>query len=170
MNRTKKYNKIHFQQIGRQPHVSHGLMDSGCHPHPVRAIHRAKRLEIDTLPGSSKWLGGLNTVIDEMLEEKTRVMGGWGEGGADPAGGGGVGGDTYDDVLPRLEGADVVGVVHVVHLLEDGRHAGEIVALRQRRRSHMTAFGKAAVVTNTRTYTHRHTHCSLSYDTVRLND
>lgn len=64
-------------------------MDSGCHPHPVRAIHRAKHLEIDTLPGSSKWLGGLNAVIDEMLEEKTGVTGG---GRADPAVGGGGGG------------------------------------------------------------------------------
>lgn len=43
--------------------------------------------------------------------------------------------DTYDDVLSRLEGADVVGVMHVIHLLQDGRHAGEIVALWQR--SHM---------------------------------
>lgn len=40
-------------------------------------------------------------------------------------------GDAYDDVLPRLEGADVVSVVHVVHLLQDGRHAGQIVTLRQ---------------------------------------
>lgn len=78
------------------------------------------------------------------------------------------GGDTYDDVLPRLEGADVVGVVHVVHLLEDGRHAGEIVALPQRRRSHMSVFEKAAVVK--KTHAHTHTHCSLSYDTARLND
>lgn len=137
-------------------------MDSGCHPHPVRAIHRAKRLEIDTLPGSSKWLGGLNAVIDEMLEEKTGVTGG---GGADP---GRVGGGTYDDVLPRLEGADVVGVVHVVHLFEDGRHAGKIVALPQRRRSHMTAFEKAAVVTNTRTDTHTHTVHSRTTQRVRM--
>lgn len=82
----KKYNKIHFQRIGRRLYVSRGLMDSGCHPHAVRAIHRAKHPEIDTLPGSSKWLGGLNAVIDEMLEEKT------GDGRADPAGGGGGGG------------------------------------------------------------------------------
>lgn len=49
----------------------------------------------------------------------------------DEAGGGGGGSrDTYDDVLPRLEGADVVSVMHVVHLLQDGRHAGQIVTLR----------------------------------------
>lgn len=46
--------------------------------------------------------------------------------------------DTYSDILSRLEGADVVGVMHVVHLLQDGRHAGEIVTLRQRM-SHMTS-------------------------------
>lgn len=46
-------------------------------------------------------------------------------------GGGGGSGDTYDDVLPRLEGADVVSVMHVVHLLQDGRHAGQIVSLWQ---------------------------------------
>jgi len=40
--------------------------------------------------------------------------------------------DTYNDVLSRLEGADVVGVMHVIHLLQDGRHAGEILALQQR--------------------------------------
>lgn len=50
----------------------------------------------------------------------------------DEAGGGGGGSrDTYDDVLPRLEGADVVSVMHVVHLLQDGRHAGQIVTLQQ---------------------------------------
>lgn len=50
----------------------------------------------------------------------------------DEAGGSGGGSrDTYDDVLPRLEGADVVSVMHVVHLLQDGRHAGQIVTLRQ---------------------------------------
>lgn len=49
----------------------------------------------------------------------------------DEAGGGGGGTrDTHDDVLPRLEGADVVSVMHVVHLLQDGRHAGQIVTLR----------------------------------------
>lgn len=31
---------------------------------------------------------------------------------------------TYNDVLSGLEGADVVGVVHVIHLLQDGGHAG----------------------------------------------
>lgn len=46
--------------------------------------------------------------------------------------------DTYNDILSRLEGADVVGVMRVVHLLQDGRHAGEIVAL-QHRMSHMTS-------------------------------
>lgn len=41
--------------------------------------------------------------------------------------------DTYNDILSSLEGADVVGVMHVIHLLQDGRHAGKIVALPQRR-------------------------------------
>lgn len=41
--------------------------------------------------------------------------------------------DTYNDILSRLEGADVVGVMHVIHLLQDGRHAGEIVALQGER-------------------------------------
>lgn len=46
--------------------------------------------------------------------------------------------DTYSDILSRLEGADVVGVMRVVHLLQDGRHAGKIVTLQQRT-SHMTS-------------------------------
>lgn len=37
--------------------------------------------------------------------------------------------DTYNDILSCFEGADVVGVMHVIHLLQDGSHAGEIVAL-----------------------------------------
>lgn len=48
--------------------------------------------------------------------------------------------DTYNDILSRLEGADVVGVMHVIHLLQDGRHAGEIVTLQQRRRHYSHEF------------------------------
>lgn len=46
--------------------------------------------------------------------------------------------DTYNDILSRLEGADVVGVMHVVHLFEDRRHAGEIVTLPQERDSQIS--------------------------------
>lgn len=40
--------------------------------------------------------------------------------------------DTYNDILSRFEGADVVGVMHVIHLLQDSRHAGKIVTLPKR--------------------------------------
>lgn len=54
--------------------------------------------------------------------------------------------DTYNDILSRLEGADVVGVMHVIHLLQDGRHAGEIVTLQQRRRHYSHEFtGKRCI-------------------------
>lgn len=39
---------------------------------------------------------------------------------------------THNDVLPGLEGADVVGVVRVIHLLQDRRHAGQIVILKDK--------------------------------------
>lgn len=76
------------------------------------------------------------SVIDGMFEDEQQPMGGM-DGRGDGGDGGGDG-DTYDDILPGLEGADVVGVVLVIHLLQDGRHAGEVVALPQRR-SHMTS-------------------------------
>ena len=48
--------------------------------------------------------------------------------------------DTYYDILSRLEGADVVGVMHVIHLLQDGRHAGEVVTLPKRGPPSLTRF------------------------------
>lgn len=60
------------------------------------------------------------------------------------------GGGTHDDVLPGLEGADVVSVVLVVHLFQDGRHAGQIGTLQQNMGQHllqdMCADGAAASV------------------------
>lgn len=50
------------------------------------------------------------SVIDEMFQDKMKLTG--------------RNRDTYNDILSRLEGADVVGVMHVIHLLQDGSHAG----------------------------------------------
>lgn len=41
---------------------------------------------------------------------------------------------TYDDILPGLEGADVVAVVAVLHLPQDGDHAGHKAALEGKRK------------------------------------
>lgn len=31
--------------------------------------------------------------------------------------------ETYNNILSRLEGVDVMGIVHIIHLLQDSRHA-----------------------------------------------
>lgn len=36
---------------------------------------------------------------------------------------------TYNNVLSGLESTYVVGVVHVIHLLQDGGHAGQVMTL-----------------------------------------
>lgn len=42
---------------------------------------------------------------------------------------------TYNDVLPGFEGADVVAVVGVVHLPQDGNHASHEAALKEEERT-----------------------------------